>query len=161
VRESCTAAEPLLSAWLDDAVDPAERAVVETHLRGCPACRRVADETAATRALLRSLPVRRAPRALRTRLATPPAPDPSALRGTIRLRNPAGWPGGSGGRLARFGVAATLAAGLLSAAAFSVGDRPTPDTRLVSVPVDRYAADHLARTVDEPLFAPVLQRGGP
>ncbi len=143
MTEPCETAEPLLSAWLDGALEPWERAAVEDHVRRCPECLAELEELAATRALLRSLPVRCAPAALCRSAAD-----------VLARRRPR--------RLARAGlaVAATLA-GLLSVAAFSLGSRPAPDARLVSVPVDVYAADHLVRTADDPLFAPVLLRSGP
>jgi anti-sigma factor RsiW len=157
VAESCAAPEPLFSAWLDDALEAPERAALEAHLGRCQPCRAELEALASTRALLRSLPVRRAPAGQ----YRPPVRDTvfSRRRGVPRtgIR-----PTQRGGRLAPAGLAAAaLLAGLLSAAAFSIGDRPAPGSRLVSVPVEVYAADHLVRTVDDPLFAPVLVRSSP
>jgi anti-sigma factor RsiW len=157
VAESCVAAEPLFSAWLDDALEAGERAALEGHLGRCPTCWAELDALASTRALLRSLPVRRAP----VGQYRPP------VRGAVSSRwHGAPWtaslrPMQRSGRLAPAGLAAALLAGLLSAAAFSVGDRPAPGSRLVSVPVEVYAAEHLVRTVYDPLFAPVLVRSTP
>ena len=48
--------EPLLSAYLDDALSPALRSVVRAHLDGCVSCRRRIDELRATTRLLAALP---------------------------------------------------------------------------------------------------------
>ena len=45
-----------LSEYLDDELSPAERAQVETHLRGCAACRTVLDELRAVTVQAASLP---------------------------------------------------------------------------------------------------------
>ena len=58
----------LLSAYLDDALTPDERAAVEPHLAGCPRCRARVDELRATGRLLAGLPVLAPSRALRPRV---------------------------------------------------------------------------------------------
>ncbi|HET7094195.1 MAG TPA: zf-HC2 domain-containing protein, partial [Thermomicrobiales bacterium] len=45
-----------LSAWIDGALDSAEREAVAAHLAACPACRADRDELQATVTLLRALP---------------------------------------------------------------------------------------------------------
>jgi hypothetical protein len=46
----------VLSAWIDDTLDPAEREAVAAHLASCPDCRADRDELRATVTLLRALP---------------------------------------------------------------------------------------------------------
>jgi len=46
-----------LSAYLDGALSPAERALVQGHLDGCAACRAAAAELAATARLIAALPL--------------------------------------------------------------------------------------------------------
>lgn len=53
--------EDELTAYLDGALAPAERASVEAHLGECPRCRAARDRLAATLALLRRLPATSAP----------------------------------------------------------------------------------------------------
>lgn len=48
--------EPLLSAYLDGALQPGELDVVVGHLESCPACLQVFHEIKAVRALLRTMP---------------------------------------------------------------------------------------------------------
>ena len=48
--------EPLLSAYLDDALAPPERSVVRAHLDGCDSCRVRLEELRATTRLLAALP---------------------------------------------------------------------------------------------------------
>lgn len=62
-----------LSAYLDGALGPADRAAVEAHLGGCPDCRARHAELRATSALLRALPDPVPSRRLMPRLAGPPA----------------------------------------------------------------------------------------
>lgn len=45
-----------LSAYLDGALEPAERALVQAHLDGCPACRAAAAELAAAARVIAALP---------------------------------------------------------------------------------------------------------
>ncbi len=45
-----------LSAYLDDAVDPAERGKIDAHLAGCGSCRKALGELERTVGLIRSLP---------------------------------------------------------------------------------------------------------
>ncbi|HEU5433330.1 MAG TPA: zf-HC2 domain-containing protein, partial [Thermomicrobiales bacterium] len=46
----------VLSAWIDGALDPVERAAVAAHLAACSACRADRDELQATVSLLHALP---------------------------------------------------------------------------------------------------------
>jgi anti-sigma factor RsiW len=51
----------LLSAYLDDELDPTERRSVETHLVGCDECTSERDDLARVRSWVRDLPVLEAP----------------------------------------------------------------------------------------------------
>src|SRR5260370_26817699 len=51
-----------LSAYLDDELEPAERAALERHLPDCPRCQSELRELRAVRGLLRALPVPALPR---------------------------------------------------------------------------------------------------
>lgn len=44
MTDSCEQIEPMLSAYLDDELDPPERAAVERHVAGCSRCARELDE---------------------------------------------------------------------------------------------------------------------
>lgn len=54
--------EEWLSAWLDDALDDAERAALGRHLETCADCQRILAELRQVRALLRALPAPALPR---------------------------------------------------------------------------------------------------
>jgi anti-sigma factor RsiW len=62
-----------LSAFIDGALSPAERAAVESHLGGCSACRARVAELRATASLIGSLPAIAATRRLVPRVAPAPA----------------------------------------------------------------------------------------
>ena len=46
---NCSTCQPLLSAYVDEAMRANERAAVDDHLRGCPACRVLAQDLASIR----------------------------------------------------------------------------------------------------------------
>ena len=64
---------PTLSAYLDRALEPAERAAAESHLAGCERCRRQLAELRATARLLATVPAARPSRSLVPRLVVVPA----------------------------------------------------------------------------------------
>lgn len=145
MRDRCADVEPLCSAWVDGALNQADRERVERHLRGCEACRDEVDGLRQVRELLRNLPVRRLP------ADVPVLAVPSAEPSHTAARPAPAW---SGGQRVAAGVA--VAVGLLSGAAFALGGQPPPDERVVKVPVDLYVADHLVHTVGGPLSTPVV-----
>lgn len=51
---SCRAVEPLVTPYVDGEASPAERAVVDAHLAGCPPCRHRAGAETAARNTVRS-----------------------------------------------------------------------------------------------------------
>jgi hypothetical protein len=53
---TCAQVRGRLSEWLDGELPPAAARAVSTHLQGCPACTRTADELRAVSALLAALP---------------------------------------------------------------------------------------------------------
>jgi anti-sigma factor RsiW len=140
MAERCDGVEPLLSAHLDGEVRSAERAALETHLAGCPSCAAELDQLRVVRSLVRSLPVRRLPEGVGPLPAAAAAPE---HRGLLRA-----------------GVAFAAALGLLGGAAFSLGGQPAPDTRLVTVPVDVYVADHFVHTAHRAFTVPVTLDAG-
>jgi len=64
---------PTLSAYLDGALEPAERAAAESHLAGCASCRRQLAELGATAHLIASVAAALPSRSLVPRLAVVPA----------------------------------------------------------------------------------------
>jgi hypothetical protein len=58
---TCPETRDLLSAWLDQALDAHEREQVETHLGGCPECRRELEGLRSTVSLLSRVEYTRAP----------------------------------------------------------------------------------------------------
>ena len=58
---NCHDARDLLSALLDEALDPSERALVQAHLEGCADCRRELDGLRSTVSLLSRVERARAP----------------------------------------------------------------------------------------------------
>lgn len=147
MSNACADAEPLYSAWIDGSLDAEERARVTGHLQGCAACAADIESLQRTRALLRNLPVRRLPSSIQT----VPPPVPSAAR--RHQVSPRGL-----GRLARQRLTAGLALvmAMIGGAAFALGGQPSPDERMVTVPVDLFVADHLVHTVGGPMFTPVV-----
>lgn len=131
--ERCDAVEPLLSAYLDEELPPTERDRVAQHLARCDACASDVEALRAVRSLARSLPVRRVPEDMPL-VARPPARAPV---------------------LARAGLVAAVAAGLLTGAAFTLGGQETVDAPMIAVPMDVFVADHVVRAVQAPASAPV------
>ena len=58
---TCSETRDLLSAWLDQALDPHEREQVEAHLAGCPECRRELEGLRSTVTVLSRVEHPRAP----------------------------------------------------------------------------------------------------
>lgn len=138
MRSRCEAVEPLLSAWVDSELRPAERARMAAHLQRCPRCRATLHELRVTQAMLRSLPTHRLP---------------------VAVLTPGGRPMGRGrGAVARIAARSSAVmvgmAMLLGVAAFAVGGEETPQS--TPVPVDVYVADHLVRAVGGPVSTPAL-----
>lgn len=154
MSNGCADVEPLHSAWVDGALEPGERARVAGHLRVCHACCAEIESLQRTRALVRSVPVRCLPAdvgALRPRLA------PAALRApTTAPQGAAGVAHAARQRLVT-GLAVVMA--LIGGAAFALGGQPSPDDRMVTVPVDLFVADHLVHTVGGPMSTPVVVEG--
>lgn len=71
---SCEAAHAALGALWSGEADPVEQAVAEAHLAECVACRKEAEaQQRFLPALREALPVVRAPKRLKRRVAAPPA----------------------------------------------------------------------------------------
>ena len=144
MTEDCSSFESLLSAWLDGALTPAERARLGVHLPGCPRCRAQLDSLRVTRSLLRSSPVRVVPSDVRAVLGT------TAGSSTRRL---VGGPPAL--RVATRAAGAALAvSGFLGVTAFAVGGESEPGPGAVPVPLDVFVADHLVRTTGLPISTP-------
>lgn len=123
-----------LSAFLDDELDDAAALALTRHVTGCGRCRQELEELRATRSALRSLPAIQAP----------------VLTAEVRsLRRVRHW---SRRVVAISGLSAAALA--LGAAAYVAGG----DVGEVVPPVERFLLDHLARTGDGPMPAPL---GGP
>jgi anti-sigma factor RsiW len=137
--EACRRAEPLLSAHVDEELDAAEERLVRGHLGVCEHCAREVEQLVVVRSLMRSMPVRRLPEELA--LAQEPV-VPARPQHPTRA-------------LSRAGAALAVAGGLLTGAAFSLGGQPPPDTRVVSVPLDVYVADHFVHTVHRAVTMPI------
>lgn len=56
----CTDLQNILDEYLDDAISPAERKTVESHIEHCSSCQQVLEENKAIRHALRSLPIEEA-----------------------------------------------------------------------------------------------------
>jgi hypothetical protein len=74
----CDDVQADLSALLDEALEPAERARVEAHIMGCPDCRRELDRLRQTVALLRGLEPLRAPAGFVERVLGAAGPAPGS-----------------------------------------------------------------------------------
>jgi anti-sigma factor RsiW len=147
--EACRRIEPLLSAWIDGELGAVETGRIAAHVDSCPRCAGTAEQLSAVRSLLRSLPVRRLPEAVQGPL-TPSvgaSGSPNAPSRERADRDPRPVP--------RAGAMLAVAAGLLGGAVFALGGQPPPDTRVVSVPLDVYVADHVIHTVHGPVTSPV------
>lgn len=123
-----------LSAFLDDELADDAALAVTRHVMGCGACRAELEALRSTRSALRALPAIQAP------VLT------SEVRSLRRVRT---W---SRRVVAISGL--TAAALALGAAAYVAGG----DVGEVVPPVERFLLDHLARTGDGPVPAPL---GGP
>ncbi|WP_176611463.1 zf-HC2 domain-containing protein [Actinomadura sp. WMMB 499] len=132
MTEQCADVRAALGVYVVGAIDPAERARVDAHLAGCPACR---DELAA----LAGLPalLGRVDEEQLTRVAGPPPELLDALlaRAAERRRGPFGgrWPGARARRWAPVAAAACLtlavgglAGGLIAAAGDGPGTAAAP-----------------------------------
>lgn len=123
-----------LSAFLDDELGEPAALSLTRHVTGCGWCRQELEALRATRSALRGLPAIQAP--VLTREVRP-------------LRRVRTW---SRRVIATSGLAAAALA--LGAAAYVAGG----DSGEVVPPVERFLLDHLARTGDGPVPAPL---GGP
>ena len=153
--ERCESVEPRLSAWLDGALEPGERALVAEHLAVCAGCRAERDGLARARAALRSLPVRHAAR--RTGASAVAA---RALGGDARCGagSPPRRPPGAAPRTRVVTGVATGVTLLLGFAFALGGEAPAgrgDPPELVSVPLDALTRAHLARS-GGPVGAPAL-----
>lgn len=162
MADSCDDLEPLGSAWLDGALEPAERAAFAAHLGRCDGCRSDVEEIARTRALLRSLPRRRMPPGLLDDVADDAdvpvaAPLPSGAPAAARAD---GGADASVRRRTTRTAAAVAVLGVLGGAAFSLGERP-PEARTVAVPMELFVADHVAQSTRTPVWSPVMVEVSP
>lgn len=148
MTSGCADAEPLYSAWIDGNLDADERVRVAGHLEGCAACAADVESLQRARALLRTLPVRRRPSNVQT---VPPAMPSGARRHRTVSRRGLGR-----GARQRITTGLALVIAMIGGAAFALGGQPSPDDRLVTVPVDLFVADHLVQTVGGPMFTPVV-----
>lgn len=150
MSDGCADVEPLHCAWIDGALEAEERTRVGGHLRECPSCRGEVESLQRTRARMRSLPVRRIPAEVGV--------VPAAAGGSLRPRTvpPRGVVHRGRQRLTA-GLAIVMA--LIGGAAFALGGQPSPDDRMVTVPVDLFVADHLVHTVGGPMSTPVVVEG--
>ena len=123
-----------LSAFLDDELAEADALALTRHVAGCGRCRQELEQLRATRCALRGLPSVQAPV-----LTREVRPFPSVRWWSRRV-------------LATSALAA--AAFALGAAAYVAGG----DGGEVVPPVERFLLDHLARTGEGPVPAPL---GGP
>jgi anti-sigma factor RsiW len=116
-----------ISAYVDDALAPHERADFERHLNTCATCQRELEALRQVRALLRRLPSPALPRsftlpaepgAAPARLATRPAPSPTPARTPASARTVIPWPQRAGKIAQRIGtLAAAVGIVLLLASA--------------------------------------------
>ncbi|HVM13907.1 MAG TPA: zf-HC2 domain-containing protein [Egibacteraceae bacterium] len=151
MSSGCTDVESLHSAWVDGVLDPGEQARVAGHLRVCPACCAEIESLQRTRALVRSLPVRRLPADVG---ALRPPPAPVTLRAARTA--PQGLAGAAHTARQRLVTGLAVVMALIGGAAFALGGQPSPDDRMVTVPVDLFVADHLVHTVGGPMSTPVV-----
>ncbi|MPZ87229.1 MAG: hypothetical protein GEU81_03965 [Nitriliruptorales bacterium] len=146
MSERCAEVEPLLSAWLDGALQGQEWAQVGRHLTTCPRCRAELDSLRVTANLLRGGPLRTPPQQVSAALAHP---RPAAVRGLEALAP------GLRRLLSRVVVLLLSIVTVLFAAAFVLGGNPDPGPP-VRVPVETFVADHLVRTRSVPISTPEL-----
>lgn len=129
-----------LSAFLDDELGDDDALALTAHVTGCPTCRAELEALRATRTAVRSLPPLRGLPGVQAPVLT------AEVRGLQQVRS---W---SRRVIAVSGLAAAALA--LGAAAYVAGG----DGGEVVPPVERFLLDHLARTGDGPVPAPL---GGP
>lgn len=162
---ACARVDGRLSALLDGALAPRERAAVSAHLSGCASCRTELESLRVTRTLLRGAPVRTLPPGLAVAsalAAVPSSGDGSGAASDDTATDPAHDPLSSRRRVTRAAAAALALTGLVGATAFAVGDdQPaTPRSQQVAVPLDVFVADHLVRTTGRPVSIPVVLEVG-
>jgi len=140
--------ENLLEAWLDDELDAPERAAVERHIEGCPACAAACARLRAQKARIKAeAPYRRAPASLREsirgalRQADAPVSETRwraiAIAASLLLAVSAGWnvlqlrPRAEEARTAAALAGSVLDDHLRSLAAASLVDVPSSDRHTV------------------------------
>jgi anti-sigma factor RsiW len=103
-----------ISAYVDDALPPAERANFERHLATCATCQRELEEMRRVRALLRALPPPALPRSF-TLPADVPVPSPTRARaaGTVIRPGAETWQRRAGRIAQRVGAIAAAAGVML------------------------------------------------
>jgi len=131
----CPRVEPLLSAWLDSQLSPAEDARVGRHLSSCGRCWAEADDLRRVRTMIRGAPPRRAPEGVRVLVAG--AAPSAALPGPRRALRAAG--------------AAAALAGALGGAALVLGGEFAAGPSEAAIPLDAWVAEHLDRAPRGPL----------
>ena len=124
---NCSSCQPLLSEYIDDAVRAGERAAIGAHLRDCAACRALAEDLTAIRAMAGSLEPLIPSARVWTQLAATVAAQPN--RGGLQWF---GWR-----QFAAVAMTAVLAAGL-----WRMGTLLQPDGRSATAP----------ETIDAPLL---------
>jgi anti-sigma factor RsiW len=120
-----------LSAYLDGALAPAERAALESHLADCPACQGELADLRALRALLRAMPAPALPRsfllpedgAVPVPLAARGRPSPATVRSRGRGPRAAEW---VGALVASLGLALLLGSAFANHGATSAGMASAP-----------------------------------
>lgn len=145
MSERCEEIEPLLSAWVDGALQGREWGQVGSHLTTCPRCRAELDSLRVTANLLRGGPLRTPPQQVSAALA-----HPRPAVGGVDVMAP-----GLRRLLSRLAVVLLSTAAALVAVAFVLGGDPDPAPP-VRVPVETLIADHLVRTTSLPISAPEL-----
>jgi len=54
----CNKIRPLISEYIDDALDPRRSVEIDRHLASCPDCRQIADDFRANKSVMASMPLR-------------------------------------------------------------------------------------------------------
>jgi hypothetical protein len=119
-----------LSAYLDDELEPAARAAVETHLRECDACRAIVHDLRRLRDQAAAWPAEAAPsRDLWTGIAARLEPRPAATTARLLPWHQRRWSVGIAELAAAAALVAAVTAGLVWRGAPGVApapDAPTP-----------------------------------
>ena len=123
-----------LSAYIDDALDPAASGRLEAHLEECARCRAELKQLRSTVAALHDLPEARVPRSFSLSPERAAAPRPSM----------AATPLAFGARIAAAGVAAALAAVLVVDLGDLGGDGATEETSAPQIAAERQTDDDKA-----------------